>query len=388
VLGSGISTEGINVSDLPSISGFGNKETSGLDECSVLPKICISKRYLAELTDECLDAIMCQNHPPLVFHRNGSLVRLKKVDDHKIAIEVCDKNMVIGLMARSALYVNDKDLPVFPPTRVASDILSLNQWKFPILSSVVSTPVLRKDGTILIEPGYDEASGLFYQPSPGLAVPGIKEEPVKDDAIQAAQYLLTELFGDFPYIDQASRANALASLMTPLVRPIIDGCTPIFLMDKPAPGTGASLQVELISYVVTGNAPNFVKQSDNEEEMRKQITSWLLPGPQIIAIDNIDTSVRSASLSSALTSPIWADRILGHSKQASLPNLAAWYATGNNIQLNGDIPRRSCLIRIDAKVSKPWERDASKFRHPDIRRWVREYRGEILVPFQVGFYAE
>jgi hypothetical protein len=64
--------------------------------------------------------------------------------------------------------------------------------------------------------------------------------------------------------------------------------------------------------------------------------------------------------------------------QASLPNLASWYATGNNIQLNGDMPRRSCLIRIDAKVSDPWNRDAAGFRHPNIIRWVRDNRGEII----------
>jgi hypothetical protein len=283
--------------------------------------------------------------------------------------------MIGGMMARSALFVNDKDIPKFPTPLVASDILSLHKWEFPTLSSVVSTPVLCKDGTVLTSPGYDKTSGLYYQPSPGLIVPEIKEEPTKDDAIEAAQYIMTEVFGDFPIIDQSSQANALAALMTPLARPVITSCTPLFLVDKPAPGTGASLLVELISNVVLGKSPDFVKQSNNDEEMRKQITSWLRTAPQIIAIDNIDASICSTSLSSALTSLDWGDRIPGHSKVASLPNLASWYATGNNILLGGDIPRRSCLIRMDAKVAKPWERDSTKFKHPNIKRWVRDNRG-------------
>jgi hypothetical protein len=361
---------------LPETAASWDDESPG--ECIVLPKIRTVKRYLHEVTADSLDAIMLQNDPPSVFQRNGSLVRLKKVDDHKTAIEVFDKDMIGGLMARSALFVNDKEIPVFPPMQVASDILSLHRWEFPILSGVVSTPVLRKDGTVLVRPGYDEASGLFYHPSSGLYVPDIKEQPTKEDAIQAAQFLLTEVLGDFPYVDQASKANALAALMTPLVRPVIESCTPLFLFDKPTPGSGASLQTEIIANIVTGLSANFKKQPNNEEEMRKQITAWLLPGPQLIIIDNIDTSIRSANLSSALTGPVWDDRILGHSKNVSLPNLASWYATGNNIQLNGDIPRRACLIRIDAKVSKPWERDTSQFRHPDIIKWVRGNRGEIL----------
>ena len=203
---------------------------------------------------------------------------------------------------------------------------------------------------------------MFFMPATGLHVPPIKEWPTKEDAVAAAQYLLTEVLGDFPYVDQASQANAIAALLTPLVRPVIDGCTPLFLFDKPAPGTGATLQTEIISEIVIGEAADLKKQSDSDEEMRKQITTWLLPGPQLIIIDNVDTSIRASSLSSALTCRLWSDRILRYSKQVSLPNLATWCATGNNIQLSGDIPRRACLIRIDAKVAKPWERDTSKFR--------------------------
>jgi len=363
---------------LPETAGAWDNGPQSPGECIVLPKICISHRFLDELTEECMDAIMLQNDPPSIFQRNGSLARLKNFTDFKIEIEHINKDMLIGKMARSALFVNNKDVPVAPPKGAASDILSLPKWDFPILSAVVSTPVLRKDGTVLTSPGYDEASGLYYRPFPGLYVPEIKEEPTKEDAIQAAQYLLTEVFGDFPYVDQASRANALAALITALVRPVIEGPTPLFLFDKPTPGSGASLQVEIISNIVTGRAANFVRQSDSDEEMRKQITAWLRPGPQIIAIDNIDTEIRSASLSSVLTSTTWDDRILSTSKVASLPNLASWYGTGNNIQIKGDIGRRACLIRIDAKVDKPWERDANLFRHPDIIEWVRNNRGEIL----------
>jgi hypothetical protein len=113
--------------------------------------------------------------------------------------------------------------------------------------------------------------------------------------------------------------------------------------------------------------------------MRKQITTWLKDGPQIVVVDNFDDEISAASLSSALTGRTWDDRILGHSRQVSVPNRACWYVTGNNIQLSRDMPRRCCLVRIDAKVAKPWERDNSQFRHPDLIAWVRDNRGEILV---------
>jgi hypothetical protein len=369
---------GIRSEDQAKFTGQYDEGAQASSSDFTLPKICVQDRYLQDITEETLNAILLQNDPPSVFQRTGSLCRLKKVDDSKVAIEVIHTDIMVGTMARSAFFVTKRDDPVKPPRDVARDILSLSEWGFPDLFGVVFVPVLRRDGSVVVTPGYDETSGLFYSPAADLYVTEIKAEPTREDAIHAAQFLLTEVLGDFPYIDQASRANALAALLTPIVRPAIDGCTPLFLFDKPAPGSGATLLAEIISNIVTGEAAKLKKQSSNAEEMRKQITTWLIPGPQIIAIDNVDTSIDASSLSSALTCRFWDDRILGHSRQVSLPNLASWYATGNNIQLGGDIPRRSCLIRIDAKMAKPWERDPSRFRHPNIIKWVRENRGEIL----------
>jgi hypothetical protein len=51
----------------------------------------------------------------------------------------------------------------------------------------------------------------------------------------------------------ANKANALAAFLTTIVRPMISGCVPLALIDKPAPGTGASKLLDLISIVATGS---------------------------------------------------------------------------------------------------------------------------------------
>ena len=51
-------------------------------------------------------------------------------------------------------------------------------------------------------------------------------------------------------------------------------------------------------------------------------------------------------------------------------------ATGNNLQLGGDLGRRSYRIRLDAGVARPWQRDG--FRHPHLLRHVLRHRGELL----------
>jgi hypothetical protein len=68
--------------------------------------------------------------------------------------------------------------------------------------------------------------------------------------------------------------------------------------------------------------------------------------------------------------------MLGQTKMLNLPQTAAWFATGNNVQVGGDIGRRSYWIRVDALLARPWLRDG--FRHQDILAWVEEHRSELL----------
>jgi len=88
--------------------------------------------------------------------------------------------------------------------------------------------------------------------------------------------------------------------------------------------------------------------------------------------------LNSASLALAVTASTWTDRILGESRTVTLPVRCTWIATGNNLklQLGGDLPRRCYGISLDAGSSQPWQR--TSFRHPKLKQWVRESRGELL----------
>ena len=88
---------------------------------------------------------------------------------------------------------------------------------------------------------------------------------------------------------------------------------------------------------------------------------YSLRGQSIVNIDNIENTLWTPSLASILTANTFQDRILGKSEMMTLPNRCTWIATGNNIRIAGDLPRRCVLIKIDAKVPQPWRRDPSIF---------------------------
>lgn len=342
------------------------------------PIIVYSNRQLDDVTHEALDALRASNSPPRLFVRKRHLVRVGIDEDGSPVIELVGE---AGLRARLAQVSDAVRLgrrgaaDCFPSQDVVRNILALGGWPFPALQNIVEMPVLRPDGTVLTEPGYDARTRLVYVPASHLEVPEIAETPTKLDVADSLD-LIFEVIEDFPFEDDASKANALAMLLTPIMRFAITGKTPLALVDAPQAGTGKGLLTEVVGLVTTGRAGGMMSAPDDEDEWRKRLTAALLTGSSIITIDNVERQLQSASLASVLTASEWTDRVLGRSEMVTLPVRVSWMATGNNIRLGGDIPRRCYWIRLDAKTARPWKR--TQFRHEDLLAWVSEQRGEIV----------
>ena len=181
---------------------------------------------------------------------------------------------------------------------------------------------------------------------------------------------------DFPFEDDASRANAIALLLTPILRHTFEGCVPLALIDAPQEGTGKSLFTDLVSFIATGrNAPKRVAPYQ-DDEWRKLITAELVAGATFVVFDNLESVLKSAALASAITSSIWSDRILGKSENIQVPQRAIFVVTGNNVQLGGDFNRRCFWIRLNARMSQPWR--GREFKHPNLLGWVAENRGRLI----------
>lgn len=332
------------------------------------------------MTKTSLAALEARNTPPKLFVQGATLVRLRRTKGKSPLIETFTEDALRGRLARSANFKKKTRregdwVPTAPPLDVVRDIMSLPSWKFPVLDAIVEVPVLRPDGSLLLDRGYDEATRLYYAPPKGFATPAIPTSPTEMEAAKAWA-TIRNLIVDFPFVDGASRTNCLALLLTPILRPAIAGVIPLALIDKPAPGTGASLLAEVVAHLATGRPAAMMVPVAKEEESRKRITSLLGAGRTIIVLDNVDDALGSGSLAGALTASVWEDRWLGLNRMVSLPQRATWIATGNNLRIRGDLARRSYWIRLDAKAAHPWER--TKFQHPDLLGFVRAHRGELL----------
>src|SRR6266542_1563817 len=229
---------------------------------------------------------------------------------------------------------------VRPPKDVIENMLAMPDIFLPVLERIVEAPVFAPDGTIETSPGYHAGSRTYYA-GRGLKLRRVSDDPTVTEVDEAVS-LVAELLRDFPFVTEADPLTAMAAMLGPFVRSLIDGSTPLHLIEAPTPGTGKGLLADVIAIPATGRRAATITEARGEEEWRKRITAVLRNGRPVTMIDNIQARLDSAALSAAITSPLWTDRLLGATEIIAYPMTTVWLATGNNPALS---QRRPLLLR-------------------------------------------
>lgn len=349
-----------------------------------LPEIDITDRRLREVSDEAMRALVQSNDPPTIFQRNGSLLRVNITDSGDGRLEELTDKRLKSQLERSANFVkmrgrgsNLRLVPVDPPSNIVDDMLSTGPWSgIPDIKSVSCVPLLGENGEITIERGYDPATKYFYSPKNDLIIPEIPENPTREDVNNALD-ILYEPFRDFPFVGKPDLSNVIGALLTGILRSMINGPTPLFIIDKPSMGTGGSKICDCISTIIVGEISGNTTYVRGEDEMRKSIFSLLIGGNQVIFYDNVDSVVDSGSLAKTLTASRVSGRILGQSKSLDVENRSLWMLNGINVKVGADFARRCIWSRIDRKCPRPWQ-CGIKYAHEDLIGWCKQNRGMII----------
>jgi hypothetical protein len=353
-------------------------EREDFERQSELPTIQLSGRPGREVVDEAKDALHKWNDPPVLFQRGTAPVRIATDDQGRPVIRELPEAVLDDHLDRAADFYRSTNKQGAVRADLSKRYVQriMETIELPPLDSIVEVPVLREDGSVLDEAGYDAQSRLYYQPNEDLNVPPIPREPTREQ-IQEAKRTLWHPLQDFPFVNQPSKANALGLMLTPIIRPQLAGQNvPLGIVDATRQGTGKTLYVNVAAITATGRTAATMNAPDGDEEWRKQITAQLLQGATMIVVDNVRGRLQSAPLEQALTTSLWQDRVLGKSQQVELPQRATWVATGNNVQPKGDMTRRVYPIRMDAKMERPWT--GRDFKIDNLQEWTRQHRGELV----------
>lgn len=243
---------------------------------------------------------------------------------------------------------------------------------FSELQVITRVPVLSKSGKIHNSRGYDVETGVLM--TTDYSIDGVPDKPTQQDIDDARNFLL-DMVCDFPFVDQSDIAHFMSFMIQPFIRPIINGPTPLYMIDKPKQGTGATLLCKIVGVIKTGQDLGLSTWPKSEDEVQKTILSKLKESPDFIAFDNC-TSIYSDSFASLLTSTVYSQRALGTNKDIKVPVNATIVINGNNVSFGKDYTRRICNIRLDANVEDPSKRN--NFKHGEITNYVKQNRRQII----------
>jgi hypothetical protein len=320
-----------------------------------------------------------------LYQRSGDLVHMVKnstaresVDRYQTPITI-EKLPILQLRRLMTKYIdfvkyNNKgeEIAAHPPDWCVGQIDTMRRWRdIDHLEAVVTTPLLRPDGTVLDEKGYDPRTGIMYDSD--VEFDRILRQPTKSDAIEARDLLL-ETIAQFPLKNKAQDSCWMAALLSPFARYAYPGATPMFIIDKNMPGAGGSLLADSISLITMGHPMPRLPNTQDDEEMRKKITTFAMSAERMVLIDNVTGKLGTTALDACLTGEIWQDRILGKNSAIKMPMKIIWYATGNNLDLRRDTSRRSLRILIESKESNPEERKNLR----DLPSWIHDNRGSLV----------
>jgi putative DNA primase/helicase len=252
-----------------------------------------------------------------------------------------------------------KVVPANLPLDYASALLQYGKnLELPVLTAVTTCPVLLRDGRTIQTVGYDEPTGLYYDPL-GCAFPEIPARPTREQGllgIAGLKALLAEypfqLLSDETVEHNTAQSVVLAYWLTMICRPAFPR-VPMFALNGNTARVGKGKIVAVGSILTTGS-PAPVLRYTGVEEFEKGLSTCLITGANHVAIDNVEIPLESALLCSVLTEDIIRVRPFGTLKERyDIPNMVTSTVTGNKLVLVGDLAGRSLMANILSKAEDP-----------------------------------
>lgn len=261
------------------------------------------------------------------------------------------------LLSRSARWLvplsdaPDESVLSHVPQWVVSAIAARRHWPgLRPLTALVSTPVLRPDGTVLDAPGYDPATGLYLALHANhLPIP---VRPTKAAAQLAADSLLATVI-HVPFATPVDRAAWLAMVLTPLARFALGAAAPLCVVeDSPRAQWSDDLIADLAA-LAGANTPAAVDADDLLGSPRRLIDALRANGDPVARITNGLTRTATA----------WR-RICEALQRARATEGLVWLAATFRPTRDVELPRYALTLRCESAVTTPPGEHEPQFDEP------------------------
>jgi putative DNA primase/helicase len=330
---------------------------------------------------------------PTLYQRAASLVFVTTTTDGAPAVNLMSAPTMGQHLSRFVTWERRTQgddpqwVPADPPDPVVQAVLAAREWSgVRPLRGIIEAPTLRPDGSVLDRPGYDHETGYLYRPA--IDFPRLDPAPTQEDA-RAAYAALEDVFADFPFTSAEDRAVAVSLALTLIARPAL-GCVPIFTFDAASVGTGKTLAAQASFALASGREADTSvypteRGATNEEEVRKTLDAAARTGDIALFFDNVKAGIPfgTSAIEKAATAGSHKGRILGGTELFTTQWRTVIIATGNNLSVSPEMPRRTLRARMVSKFEKPSDRPLSDYQHPDrvgrLIEWIASNRPRLVM---------
>ena len=259
------------------------------------------------------------------------------------------------------------------PQGVVDVVLEAKKSAAPVISGLVTHPIVLRDGTVLNDDGLHRGSGLFLQ---GSSVPGLRPY-TQPEAAAALVRLRDRVLAGFEFATPLDADTALAGLFTGVERRAVD-MAPGLCVVASTQASGKTTLARRVHVILSGrDMPVSAFAAGDEPEVRKGLLSLLMRSPAMVCFDNIvdGTTFRSGAVAAAMTGPVLTQRVLGETRDVDALTNVFFAMTGNNLGLGADETTRWLVSRLAPAGVKPEER---VFASPDVVGHAMGIRAQVL----------
>ncbi len=254
------------------------------------------------------------------------------------------------------------------------------QENIPMMERIfqVPIPIMHKGELTFPKLGYDKR---FNSWTPFLS-PTISNPKMP---LEEAKKILNNIYKDFCFKDEQDKINSIAGLLTPFLKGLFSRFnirSPLFFYRGNRERVGKDYDAGITGIVHEGEATeespisSNEKSGNNNEELRKKITSSLMRGSTRFHSSNNKGKIDNAVLEGALTNAFHSDRVLGGNTMVKLSNEMFYSMSGNmGTTMTPDLANRCIFVNLFFDKE---DANSRTFEHPDLHGWVRDNRSLIL----------
>jgi hypothetical protein len=245
----------------------------------------------------------------------------------------------------------------------------------PVARAINTAPLVTMSGQIIDGVGLDRDTGLVHRIDPLLRACLPPNPPTEQDVRAAVIYLLDEWLIDVA-LDRVGKCIAIMLAMTLIERALLPE-RPAFFATAGQRGGGKTTLVNMITLAALGRRAAAAGWSENSEERKKALFSYLRQSVACLVWDNISrgSAISCPHIEAALTASDISDRVLGVSRVETVPSTTVQIFTGNSIMPRGDMASRSLMLALNVNRPDPENR---AFAHADPLAWTQANRPKIV----------